>query len=70
MLGNITGSIVNVDDLKVHSNGDSQVDKTKTDVYLHFVNQEDNSIMESDTVLRLIDVHVESLDQLFKVLAN
>ena len=66
MLGNITGSIVNVDELKVHTSGDGQVDKTRTDVYLHFVNMEDNSILEVDSVLRLIDTNVESLDQLFK----
>lgn len=66
-LGNITGSIVNVDELKVHSNEDGQLDKTRTDAYLHFVNSKDNSIMEVDAVLRLIDANVESLDQLFKV---
>ena len=58
---------MNVDELKVHTSGDGQVDKTRTDVYLHFVNMDDNSILEVDTVLRLIDTNVESLDQLFKV---
>lgn len=57
-----------MDELKVHSNEDGQLDKTRTDAYLHFVNVKDNSIMEVDTVLRLIDANVESLDQLFKVL--
>ncbi|XP_057365539.1 cadherin-23-like isoform X1 [Daphnia carinata] len=65
-LGNITGAIVNVDELKVHSNEDGQLDKTRTDAYLHFVNANDNSVMEVDAVLRLIDANVESLDQLFK----
>jgi hypothetical protein len=68
-LGNITGSIVNVDELKVHSNEDGQLDKTRTDAYLHFVNAKDNSVMEVDFVLRLIDANIESLDQLFKVLS-
>ncbi|EFX90417.1 hypothetical protein DAPPUDRAFT_309564 [Daphnia pulex] len=63
-LGNITGSIVNVDELKVHSNEDGQLDKTRTDAYLHFVNAKDNSVMEVDFVLRLIDANIESLDQL------
>ncbi|EFX79347.1 hypothetical protein DAPPUDRAFT_52523 [Daphnia pulex] len=56
-LGNITGSIVNVDELKVHSNEDGQLDKTRTDAYLHFVNAKDNSVMEVDLVLRLIDAN-------------
>ena len=66
MLGNITKSIVNVDELRAHSNGDGQVDKTKTDVYMHLVNPVDNSVLEVDAVLRMIDTNVESLDQLFK----
>ena len=56
-----------MDELKVHSNEDGQLDKTRTDAYLHFVNA-DNSVMEVDVVLRLIDANIESLDQLFKVL--
>merc|ERR1712071_466641 len=66
VLGNITKSIVNVDEFKVHVNDEGLADKTRTDVYLHFVNEEDNSILEVDTVLRLIDANIESLDQLFK----
>lgn len=58
---------MNVDELKVHSNEDGQVDKTRADLYMHFVNSKDNSIMEVDSVLRTIDANVESLDQLFKV---
>lgn len=57
-----------MDELKVHSNEDGQLDKTRTDAYLHFVNAKDNSVMEVDVVLRLIDANIESLDQLFKVL--
>jgi len=66
VLGNITKSIVNVDEFKVHLNEEGLADKTRTDVYLHFVNEEDNSILEVDAVLRLIDANIESLDQLFK----
>ncbi|KAK5649206.1 hypothetical protein RI129_000235 [Pyrocoelia pectoralis] len=66
VLGNITGAIVNVDELKVHTNHDGTVDKTRTDVYLHLVNRRDNSILEVDDVLRLIDQNTEKLDYLFK----
>ncbi|KAJ1522204.1 hypothetical protein ONE63_002512 [Megalurothrips usitatus] len=66
VLGNVTGAIVNVDEYKVHENHDGSVDKTKTDLYLHFVNKRDNSIMEVGDVLRLVDQNIESLDTLFK----
>ena len=66
-MGNVTGAIVNVDEYKVHENHDGSVDKTKTDLYLHFVNKRDNSIMEVGDVLRLVDQNIESLDSLFKV---
>ena len=70
ILGNITKSIVNVDEFKVHLNEEGLADKTRTDVYLHFVNEADNSILEVETVLRLIDANIESLDQLFKVFST
>ncbi|KAH8330723.1 hypothetical protein KR067_006821 [Drosophila pandora] len=65
-LGNITDSIVNIDEIKVHENKDGSVDKTKTDLYMHLVEREDNSIYEVSEVLKLIDSHIESLDGLFK----
>ncbi|XP_037731996.1 cadherin-23 [Drosophila subpulchrella] len=67
-LGNITESIVNIDEIKVHENKDGSVDKTKTDLYMHLVEREDNSIYEVTEVLKLIDSHIESLDGLFKEL--
>lgn len=66
VLGNVTGAIVNVDECKVHENRDGRVDKTRSDLYLHFVNPNDNSIMEVSDVLRLIDENIERLDDLFK----
>ena len=67
-LGNITGAIVNVDDFRVHENHDGTVDKTKTDLYLHLVDRNDNSVLEVKQVLAMIDKNVEHLDHLFKVL--
>ena len=66
-LGNVTGAIVNVDDFRVHENHDGTVDKTKTDLYLHLVNRNDNSVLEVKEVLAIIDSNVEYLDHLFKV---
>ena len=70
ILGNVTGAIVNVDECKVHENKDGRVDKTRSDLYLHFVNPNDNSIMDVPVVLRLIDENIELLDDLFKVSAQ
>lgn len=65
-LGNVTNAIVNVDEFKVHENKDGSVDKTKTDIYLHFVDQHDNSILEVPDILKMIDLNIESLNDLFK----
>lgn len=67
ILGNVTGAIVNVDEYKVHETHDGRVDKTRSDMYLHFVDHRDNSIMEVSHVLRIIDENIEHLDTLFKV---
>ncbi|XP_050524905.1 cadherin-23 [Daktulosphaira vitifoliae] len=66
ILGNVTGAIVNVDEYKVHETNDGRVDKTRSDMYLHFVDHRDNSIMEVPHVLRVIDENIEHLDTLFK----
>lgn len=67
ILGNVTGAIVNVDEFRVHANQDGSVDKTRTDLYLHLVDREDNSILEVDEVLKLVDQNTEKLNNLFKV---
>ncbi|KAL3277671.1 hypothetical protein HHI36_013017 [Cryptolaemus montrouzieri] len=66
ILGNVTGAIVNVDEFRVHANHDGTVDKTRTDLYLHLVDKTDNSILEVEEVLRLVDQNTEKLDSLFK----
>ena len=52
--------------LKVHENTDGSVDKTKTDVLLHFVNAEDNTIVEARDVIQTLDYNTEQLDPFFK----
>lgn len=65
-LKDVTGAVVNVDEFKVHENKDGTVDNTKTDLYLHFVNQKDNSIIDVHQVLQIVDQNIERLDSLFK----
>lgn len=62
----MTGAIVNVDEYKIHENHDGSVDRTRTDLYLHLVNREDNSILEVSEVLEVVDRNIERLDNLFK----
>lgn len=66
-MGNVTGSIVNIDEFRIHTNSDGTVDKTRTDLYLHLVDRKDNSILEVEEVLKLVDKNTEKLDTLFKV---
>ncbi len=67
VLGESTDAIVNADGFKVHENHeDGSIDKTKTDVLLHFVDPTDNSVMEVADVLRLIDLRTEELNDLFR----
>ena len=65
-LSKITDSIVNVDQIKVHENSDGSIDKTKTDVLLHFVNSDDNKIIEAFDVIQNLDYNTEQLDPFFK----
>ena len=66
VLANATDAIVNVDHFRVHENNDGSVDKTKTDVLLHFVNPLDNTIMEVGDVITTLDYRTEELDPFFK----
>ncbi len=61
ILASVTGSIVNVDHFVVHED-----DHTKTDVLLHFVNPHDNTVLEANEVLKIIDYRTEELDPVFK----
>lgn len=66
VLKDVTGAVVNVDEFKVHENKDGSVDNTKTDLYLHFVNSQDNSVIDVHQVLDMVDQNIERLDSLFK----
>ncbi|KAK2717587.1 hypothetical protein QYM36_006383, partial [Artemia franciscana] len=65
-LENITGLIVNIDEIRVHQSSLGAIDKTKSDLYLHFVYPENNSVIEAEDVLKMLDSNVEKLDGVFK----
>ncbi|ETN63913.1 hypothetical protein AND_004358 [Anopheles darlingi] len=66
ILSNVSGCIVNIDDIRLHENPDGSVDRTKSDMFMHLVDQKNNSVLEVHEVLQLLDKHVEKLDRLFK----
>uniref|UniRef100_A0A182JWJ6 Cadherin domain-containing protein n=1 Tax=Anopheles christyi TaxID=43041 RepID=A0A182JWJ6_9DIPT len=66
ILSNVSGCIVNIDDIRLHENPDGSVDRTKSDMFMHLVDQKNNSVLEVHQVLQLLDTHVEKLDRLFK----
>ncbi len=57
---------MSADAFLVHENSDGSLDKTKTDVLLHFVDPSDNSVREAGEVLKMIDYRTEELDPLFR----
>ncbi|XP_053680882.1 cadherin-23 [Anopheles nili] len=66
ILSNVSGCIVNIDEIRLHENPDGSVDRTKSDMFMHLVDQKNNSVLEVHQVLQLLDKHVEKLDRLFK----
>ena len=65
-LESATASLVNVDHIRVHNNNDGTLDNTKTDIYLHFIHHENNTIMDVDEVLKSLDYKTVELDPFFK----
>lgn len=67
ILSNVTGMVVTYDlSFKFHLNKDGSVDKTKTDFFIHLVEPEKNVVLDAPEALRLIDLNIEELDELFK----
>ncbi|KAG7268019.1 hypothetical protein CRUP_021200 [Coryphaenoides rupestris] len=66
LLSNITGAIVNVDDLQFHVNKNGAVNFAQTDVLIHVVNKQTNRILDVDRVIQMIDENKEQLRNLFR----
>ncbi|CAH1247057.1 CDH23 [Branchiostoma lanceolatum] len=62
---NITGAVVNMDDIQYHVD-EGEIDFTKTDMLIHVVNTKTNKIMDVDNVITTIDENYDSLERLFK----
>ncbi|XP_049455634.1 cadherin-23 isoform X4 [Epinephelus fuscoguttatus] len=66
LLSNITGAIVNLDDIQFHVDKKGRVNYAQTDMLIHVVNNQTNTILDVDRVIQMIDENKEQLRNLFR----
>ncbi|KAK2504422.1 hypothetical protein MC885_006355, partial [Smutsia gigantea] len=66
LLSNITGAIVNTDDVQFHVDKKGRVDFAQTELLIHVVNRDTNRILDVDRVIQMIDENKEQLRNLFR----
>uniref|UniRef100_A0A4W5Q4X2 Cadherin-23 n=1 Tax=Hucho hucho TaxID=62062 RepID=A0A4W5Q4X2_9TELE len=66
LLSNITGAIVNTDDVQFHVDKKGRVNFAQTDVLIHVVNKHTNRILDVEKVIQMIDENKEQLRNLFR----
>ncbi|XP_055027053.1 cadherin-23 isoform X2 [Misgurnus anguillicaudatus] len=66
LLSNITGAIVNTDDVQFHVDKKGRVNFAQTDVLIHVVNKQTNRILDVEKVIQMIDENKEQLRNLFR----
>ncbi|XP_024595528.1 cadherin-23 isoform X8 [Neophocaena asiaeorientalis asiaeorientalis] len=66
LLSNITGAIVNADDVQFHVDTKGRVNFAQTELLIHVVNRETNRILDVDRVIQMIDENKEQLRNLFR----
>ncbi|KAL2082877.1 hypothetical protein ACEWY4_020650 [Coilia grayii] len=66
LLSNITGAIVNTDDVQYHVTKKGRVEFDRTDVLIHVVNKQTNRILDVERVIQMIDENQEQLRNLFR----
>ncbi|XP_037320872.2 cadherin-23 [Pungitius pungitius] len=66
LLSNITGAIVNLDDIQFHVDKKGRVSYDKTDMLIHVVNNQSNTILDVVRVIQMIDENKEQLRNLFR----
>uniref|UniRef100_A0AAR2J7Y9 Cadherin-23 n=1 Tax=Pygocentrus nattereri TaxID=42514 RepID=A0AAR2J7Y9_PYGNA len=66
LLSNITGAIVNMDDVQFHVDKKGRVNFAQTDVLIHVVNKQNNRILDVERVIQMIDENKEQLRNLFR----
>ncbi|XP_041116855.1 cadherin-23-like isoform X4 [Polyodon spathula] len=66
LLSNITGAIVNTDDVQFHVDKKGRVNFAQTDMLVHVVNKQTNRILDVERVIQMIDDNMEQLRNLFR----
>ncbi|XP_031734609.1 cadherin-23 isoform X2 [Anarrhichthys ocellatus] len=66
LLSNITGAIVNLDDIQFHVDKNGRVSYDQTDMLIHVVNNQSNTILDVARVIQMIDENKEQLRNLFR----
>ncbi|XP_040341225.1 cadherin-23 isoform X3 [Herpailurus yagouaroundi] len=66
LLSNITGAIVNTDDVQFHVDKKGRVNFAQTELLIHVVNRDTNRILDVDRVIQMIDENKEQLRNLFR----
>ncbi|XP_069741657.1 cadherin-23 isoform X3 [Narcine bancroftii] len=66
LLSNITGAIVNTDDVQFHVDQKGRVNFAQTDVLIHVVHRGTNRILDVERVIQMIDENKEQLRNLFR----
>ncbi|XP_027861757.1 cadherin-23 isoform X2 [Xiphophorus couchianus] len=66
LLSNITGAIVNLDDIQFHVDKKGRVSYSQTDMLIHVVNNQTNTILDVERVIQMIDENKEQLRSLFR----
>ncbi|GAA6091168.1 cadherin-23 isoform X1, partial [Tachysurus ichikawai] len=66
LISNITGAIVNMDDVQFHVDKKGRVNFAQTDVLIHVVNKQTNRILDVERVIQMIDENKEQLRNLFR----
>ncbi|NXV11750.1 CAD23 protein, partial [Cepphus grylle] len=66
LLSNITGAIVNTDDVQFHVDKKGRVNFAQTELLIHVVNRDTNRILDVERVIQMIDENKEQLRNLFR----
>ncbi|XP_049711738.1 cadherin-23 isoform X2 [Elephas maximus indicus] len=66
LLADITGAIVNTDDVQFHVDKKGRVNFAQTELLIHVVNRDTNRILDVDRVIQMIDENKEQLRNLFR----
>ena len=65
-LKNVTGEIVVVDEIRYHIDKNEGLKRQMTDMYVHVVQEDTNTIIEPEEILKLVDANVDYLVQYYE----